>query len=264
MTEPIPTDEGVADEIARVVPINGDTPTTSSSKPAGGGRGKIVVIAVAAVLGALGFSVLTSKKSTPKASTKTPASTVAVSSASTAPDATVETAPGLQTPPAETQLVKLTGAGLPNLTEGADTAVGTPAPSVEGFGLDGKPIKIDAADGKAKVIFFIAHWCPHCQREVPLIAKWQQEGKLPTNLAYYTVSTAVQPKGANFPPSAWLQKEKWPFPVLADDKDSTVVKSFGFSGFPFFVVVRADGTVGARDSGEKELEELLAILAKAN
>jgi cytochrome c biogenesis protein CcmG, thiol:disulfide interchange protein DsbE len=113
------------------------------------------------------------------------------------------------------------------------------------------------------VIFFIAHWCPHCQREVPLIVKWQQEGKLPTNLTYYAVSTAVDSKRANYPPSEWLAKEKWPFPVLADDKDSTAVTSFGLSGFPFFVVVNADGTIGGRASGEKELEELLAILAKA-
>jgi uncharacterized protein (DUF1800 family) len=27
-----------------------------------------------------------------------------------------------------------------------------------------------ANDGKAKVVLFVAHWCPHCRREVPLLA----------------------------------------------------------------------------------------------
>jgi cytochrome c biogenesis protein CcmG, thiol:disulfide interchange protein DsbE len=252
MTEPHPTD-------AESTPAPASTSVTGSNQPKSGARGKIIVVAVAAVLGALAFSVLTSKKST---TTTKPKAGTGVST-STSSDVSVGTAPALAAAPGETQLVKVSGAALPNLEDGADTAVGKPAPTVEGFGFDGKPIKIDMADGKPKVIFFVAHWCPHCQREVPLIAKWQKEGKLPTNLAYYTVSTAVQTKGANFPPSAWLTKESWPFPVMADDKDSTVVKSFGFGGFPFFVAVRPDGTIGGRASGEKELDELLAILAKA-
>jgi cytochrome c biogenesis protein CcmG, thiol:disulfide interchange protein DsbE len=271
MSEPLPPDD--VDDLAVVAAVDSSQSapasttatiaTTEATKPAASGRGKIVVVAVAAVLGALAFSLFTSKKDTPKTSTKTSTAASAASTVSTTTDGAAVTAPGLEAVAAETQLVKVTGDVLPNLTEEADTAVGKLAPLVEGFGFDGKPIKIDPADGKAKVIFFIAHWCPHCQREVPLIAQWQKEGKLPTNLAYYTVSTAVQTKGPNFPPSTWLTKENWPFPVLADDKDSTAVKSFGFGGFPFFVAIRADGTVGGRGSGEKDLAELLALLAKA-
>jgi cytochrome c biogenesis protein CcmG, thiol:disulfide interchange protein DsbE len=265
MSEPIPTDQshesgdaGSDSAIDRSVSVS-NAPTTKS---ASNGRGKIVVVAVAAVAGALAFSVLTSKKS-PSTSTNPAATTTAKPGSSVSATTAAEVATGLQAPPAETQLVKVTGEVLPNFTDGEDTAIGRPAPMLEGSGFDGKQMKIDPADGKAKVIFFVAHWCPHCQREVPLLAQWQKEGKLPTNLAYYTVSTAVDSKSANYPPSAWLTKDKWPFPVLADDKASTAVKSFGFGGFPFFVVVRADGTIGGRASGEKELEEVLAIFAKA-
>jgi thiol-disulfide isomerase/thioredoxin len=234
------------------------TPTQSTPVKAGGGRGKVIVVVVAAVLGALAFSLLSGKKD--KATTATtakPGAGVATTTTVLTPGKT----PGAE--PREVQAVTVTGDNLANLGDGVDLALNKAAPKLTGYGTDGTAVTIDPADGKAKVIFFVAHWCPHCQREVPLIAKWQKEGKLPTDLAYYTVSTSAQEKGPNYPPSAWFAKEQWPFPVMADDKANTAVKSYGFSGFPFFAVLRADGTVAARDSGEMELEAFLALLAKA-
>jgi cytochrome c biogenesis protein CcmG, thiol:disulfide interchange protein DsbE len=251
MTEPTKPDPA-----SPVVPTAG----AGAAKP--GGKSKVIIVAVAAVLGALAFSIFTGNKDdkvkTGAATTTSAAPGQAVSSTTVSAGAT----PGVQ--PGEVQLVTVTGSVLPNLTDdGADKALNAKAPALTGFAFDGQPVSIDPADGKAKVIMFVAHWCPHCQREVPLIAQWQKEGKLPTDLAYYTVSTAVQTKGPNFPPSAWLAADKWPFPVLVDDKDSTAVKSYGFGGFPFFAVLRADGTIAARASGEMELDAFVALLNKA-
>ena len=44
-----------------------------------------------------------------------------------------------------------------------DPAVGMTIPTVSGSDLQGDPMTIEA-DGQAKVILFVAHWCPHCQR----------------------------------------------------------------------------------------------------
>src|SRR6476659_3113502 len=62
---------------------------------------------------------------------------------------------------------------------GSDPAVGEPVPEISGVStLDGSPITI-AADGKPKLIFVVAHWCPHCQKEVPLIQQWIDDGQVP-------------------------------------------------------------------------------------
>jgi cytochrome c biogenesis protein CcmG, thiol:disulfide interchange protein DsbE len=236
-------------------PASSPTATATPSAKPSGGRSKIIVIVIAAVLGALAFSLLSGSKD--KATTATTAKPGAGTTTTVTPGQT----PGAE--PREIQVVTVAGDNLANLGDGADPALNKAAPKLSGYGTDGKPITIDPADGKAKVIFFIAHWCPHCQREVPLIAKWQKEGKLPTDLSYYTVSTSVQEKGPNYPPSAWLVREEWPFPVMADDKAGTAVKSYGFSGFPFFAVIRSNGTIAARASGEMDLEPFLELLAKA-
>ena len=34
-------------------------------------------------------------------------------------------------------------------------------------------------DGKAKAIFFVAHWCPHCQAEIPRLSEWLKTHGLP-------------------------------------------------------------------------------------
>jgi cytochrome c biogenesis protein CcmG, thiol:disulfide interchange protein DsbE len=231
--------------------------TTGSSAKASGGRSKLIILVIAAVLGALAFSLLSGKNDKTTTATTTVKPGTATSTTALVPGK----APGAE--PREIQVVTVTGDNLANHGDGVDLALNKAAPKLTGFGTDGAPITIDPADGKPKVIFFIAHWCPHCQREVPLIAKWQKEGKLPADLAYYTVSTSVQEKGPNYPPSAWLAREAWPYPVMADDKGGTAVKSYGFSGFPFFAVLRADGTVAARASGEMDLDPFLELLAKA-
>lgn len=215
----------------------------------------VIVVVVAAVLGAVLFTVLTNggdKKATTVTTTTAPGSEPAET-----PGAT----PGVE--PGETQIVTLTGDVLPNLVDGPDTAVGKTPAKLNGYKFEGQPITLDPLDGKAKIVMFVAHWCPHCQREVPRVTAWQAEGKLPTDVEYFTVSTGVVDSRPNYPPSAWLAKEKWPFPVMADDKSNTASKAYGLSSFPFFVALRADGTVAARMSGEQELDGFLAFVAKA-
>ena len=52
-----------------------------------------------------------------------------------------------------------------------DPAVGRAMPEVRGTSFDGSSVAI-ANDGRAKVLLFVAHWCPHCQREVPVVQAW--------------------------------------------------------------------------------------------
>jgi thiol-disulfide isomerase/thioredoxin len=162
--------------------------------------------------------------------------------------------------------VQVTGAPLPADTDAADDpAVGMAAPELRGAGFDGSPVAI-TDDGKAKLVVFVAHWCPHCQREVPVLVRWLQDGGLPASVSLYVVSTAVDQARPNWPPSTWLREAGLTAPVLADDAQGSAATAYGLGAFPFFTAVDADGEVVARDSGEltpAELDQLAAELAAA-
>ncbi|MEO8695371.1 MAG: TlpA disulfide reductase family protein [Acidimicrobiales bacterium] len=158
---------------------------------------------------------------------------------------------------AEFQPVTVTGTPLPKLGD-SDTAVGRPIPQVKGASFDGTPVEI-ANDGRAKLIFFVAHWCPHCRAEVPVVTAWLESGGAPKDVDLYAVSTAVSSDQPNYPPSAWLQREKWPIATMADNEAASAASAFGLSAFPFFAAVKADGTVALRTSGELTVAQLSAL-----
>lgn len=161
--------------------------------------------------------------------------------------------------------VTITGSPLPVFAgqTASDPAVGAPIPELRGKAFGGNEVAI-TRDGRAKVVIFVAHWCPHCQNEVPVVARWLDAGNKPDSVDVYAVSTAATPDRPNWPPSAWLQREHWPVPTLADDRRSQAAAAYGLNAFPYFVFVKADGTVAARTTGElpvDELEQLVQALA---
>ncbi|CAB4549639.1 unannotated protein [freshwater metagenome] len=136
-----------------------------------------------------------------------------------------------------------------------DPAVGKTPPVLEGFSFDGKAVKIDPADGRAKVVIFVAHWCPHCQAEVPLIQKWIDEGNQPENVDFYAVSTSVKRDQANYPPSKWIVKEGFTPQVMLDNPSGTAAQAYGLPGFPYFVMMDSAGKVTQRASGEVPIDQ---------
>lgn len=161
----------------------------------------------------------------------------------------------------QTYAVRITGEALPVYSDaGTDVAVGTTIPNVYGTTLGGQPASI-TNDGKAKVILFVAHWCPHCRREVPLLAPDLKANPLPANVELKTVSTGVNPSAPNYPPSKWLASESWPTPVIADDTNGTAAGAFGLSAYPYFVFVDSHNKVVARMTGEITLDQFHAAVA---
>ena len=159
--------------------------------------------------------------------------------------------------------VAVTGQPLATFAEGDDPSVGKVIPALEGTTLDGKAITI-GPDGKAKVMIFVAHWCPHCRAEVPRIVEHLKDTPLPDDVELATVSTSVQPDRGNYPPTVWLDDENWPTPVLADSKANDAATAFGLSVFPYFVVVDADGKVVQRTSGEITMDRFDALVDAAS
>jgi len=158
----------------------------------------------------------------------------------------------------ETRDVHIVGDALPDYAGSADDpAVGQPAPVVEGETFDGDAISV--GDGPA-VLVFLAHWCPHCQREVPVILDWLASAGAPEGVRLIGVATAIDDSRPNHPPSAWLEREGWELPTLVDDDTGSSSRAYGLSSFPYFVAIDADGNVAARAAGELSPDDLEALL----
>jgi thiol-disulfide isomerase/thioredoxin len=162
----------------------------------------------------------------------------------------------------ETAEVTIDGVSLPLMPQSApqdDTANGLTPPDVTGTDFDGATVSI-TNDGRAKGIVFVAHWCPHCQEEVPRVQEWIDGGGDVEGVDIYSVSTSVRSTQANYPPSAWLEREGWTVPVIRDDAEGSAHLAYGGGGFPYWVFVNSDGTVALRTSGQLQTDQLVSIL----
>ncbi len=163
----------------------------------------------------------------------------------------------------ETGTVEVDGQPLSELNpEGDDPTVGQTAPSLEGTSFNGSAISIEPGS-QPKLVIFVAHWCPHCQREVPKIVSWLEESGTPEGLEMMVVATATDANRPNYPPSEWLEEEGLDLPTMADDSRGTAAEAYGLSGYPYFVLLDADNKVIARDTGELSTEELDGLVELA-
>lgn len=158
----------------------------------------------------------------------------------------------------ETRQVSVSGDVVPTLDAALvdDPAIGTAFPTIEGQTFDGTPITVGGPTDGPTMVVYLAHWCPHCNREVPELIELKDSGGIPEELTVVGVSTAADSTAPNYPPSTWLADKGWPWKAMADDEASTAFVVSGGSGFPYLVILDADGNIIARDSGEKSAEDL--------
>jgi cytochrome c biogenesis protein CcmG, thiol:disulfide interchange protein DsbE len=158
--------------------------------------------------------------------------------------------------------VNVDGAALPGADDAmADPAIGQPAPALTGQRFDGEPITIGGAD-RPMLVMFMAHWCPHCQQEVPRVTA-HLDGTLPTDVDLRAVSTSANRQQPNYPPGDWLRRESWPVPTLVDDAEGSAATAYGLRNLPYFVAVNADGQVVARTSGQLTTDQFDALVGAA-
>jgi thiol-disulfide isomerase/thioredoxin len=139
------------------------------------------------------------------------------------------------------------------------SATGAAAPTVTGEDFDNSAVAIQS-DGRPKAIVFLAHWCPHCQTEVPSVQAWLDATGGVDGVDMYSVTTAIDPARTNYPPSDWLEGERWTVPVIRDDQDGSVLRAYGAGAFPYWVFTNSDGTVALRVAGAIPIADLEQIL----
>ncbi len=166
----------------------------------------------------------------------------------------------------EYQPVVAMGTALPVLGDSntnpmQDAAYGKTPPSLEGFTFAGAPVSvIPGADNQAVMVVFLAHWCPHCNREVPRLIEWRNQGLIPEGLRVIGITTSSRNDQANWPPSDWIEEMHWPFEVMADSEAADAANAYGVDGFPFITILNGSGKVVGRHSGELEIAELTTFV----
>ena len=161
------------------------------------------------------------------------------------------------------QPVSVSGTPLPPMPDdgSADTAIGQAVPVVKGLDFAGNAVSLDvAAGGKPTIVVFLAHWCPHCNREVPRILELDADGGIPEAVRVVGVATGSRADQPNWPPSAWLEKMGWKWERMADSETADAFMAYGGSSYPTMVFVKADGTVQNRVSGEQGVVALRGLV----
>ena len=162
--------------------------------------------------------------------------------------------------PAPSENQSLIAQDLPRYPDsGQDTALGLQLGTVTGAWYpDGRIQSIDPADGIARAWVVWAHWCPYCQKELPIVTSWYEANASDNpHLQIVSITTAIDDSASN-PLLPYLEAQNFPFPVIVDTSGSLSAQ-FGVSAFPFWVFTGPDGTVLGRTAGLLPAEQLAAF-----
>ena len=150
----------------------------------------------------------------------------------------------------------------PKPDSGIDPVIGQSYPTITGQQFDGQQLTI-APNGKPQIIMVVAHWCSHCQAEVPRVQKWLNASGMPADVDLVTVATSNDAARGNYPAADWLRREKWSVPTIVDDKANQAGAALGVSGFPYFIVTNGQGKIIFRTSGEITEQQWNTLLEAA-
>jgi cytochrome c biogenesis protein CcmG, thiol:disulfide interchange protein DsbE len=145
--------------------------------------------------------------------------------------------------------VTVEGSIVPFENPTADPAVGSPAPRVSGVDRTGAPVQLSPGTNPTLVLF-MAHWCPHCQADLPRMVEWLEANPDRLGIDVVAIATGSQQTSPNFPPGPWLEREGWDQPHIMDDQNGTAARAFGLTSYPFWVAIDAEGNVLGRTAGE--------------
>jgi len=152
---------------------------------------------------------------------------------------------------------------LPPFEQGQpDAALGVVLGDVTGTEYyTGDRLTFDPSDGIARAWLIWAHWCPHCQREMPAVSEWYgQNADTYPNVELVSVTSSIDPSRGN-PLEPYLDELQTPFPVLVDE-DLSLADQFGLNAFPFWVFTAGDGTTVLRVAGFLEIDQVSQIFSQ--
>jgi cytochrome c biogenesis protein CcmG, thiol:disulfide interchange protein DsbE len=145
--------------------------------------------------------------------------------------------------------VDVQGESLPPYDESSDPTAGVVAsPVITARTLDDREVVL-GAPGQAQVLVFLAHWCPVCDQELPVLRNVIDSGGVPEDVEIIAVLTGLDPGRPNWPPDVWLRNAGVDVVAVRDDVGDPLMRTFGLRAYPAWAVIDADGTVQARRQG---------------
>jgi thiol-disulfide isomerase/thioredoxin/uncharacterized membrane protein YphA (DoxX/SURF4 family) len=131
-------------------------------------------------------------------------------------------------------------------TAGQALATGAAVPAFTAPALAGGQVRWRDVSGFPTVLAVWASWCPHCQRELPLLTKIAPDYP---RVRVVTVVTAVGLRPGPSP-QQFVEQASLRFPVAVDDADATLARALGVQGLPTLYLVGPDGRIAGAAQGE--------------
>lgn len=133
---------------------------------------------------------------------------------------------------------------------------GEPVPEFSAPGIGGGTVAWADFLGRPAVLPVWAPWCPHCQVELPLLARVMKGFP---EVGFLTIVTSIgdAPGPA---PDEFLADNGITAPTAIDDRAESLARAFGIQGFPTLYFVDSEGVVVQVIEGEADEETLRRIV----
>ena len=158
--------------------------------------------------------------------------------------------------------INVDGESLPSYAGENDdnVALGLAAPTFSAPDQNSEIFNLEK-NGNSKALLFLAHWCPHCQREVPVVQSFIDSNGVPPGIDVIAVATSIDRGRDNYPPQEWLEREGWS-EIQIYDLDREIGEAYGLNAFPYWVFLDKDLNVIARRTGNLPEDMVGALLVQ--
>ena len=158
--------------------------------------------------------------------------------------------------------INVDGVSLPQYAGENDDniALGLSAPTFSAPDQNSEIFNLEK-NGNSKALLFLAHWCPHCQREVPVVQSFIDSNGVPPGIDVIAVATSIDRGRDNYPPQEWLEREGWS-EIQIYDLDREIGEAYGLNAFPYWVFLDKDLNVIARRTGNLPEDMVGALLVQ--
>lgn len=140
---------------------------------------------------------------------------------------------------------------------GAPLALGEPIPDFSAKLLSGGTVRWADYRGTPTVLALWAPWCPHCQKELPVLSTVLREFP---NVKLLTIVTSVDLHPGPTP-DGYLKSRNLTLATALDDSNGTLGTALGLQAFPLVYYVDAGGVVRQEFVGESPADQIRSDVA---